>query len=83
MSWTFYLGLIVFLTVVFTVFSAVAYSVILGVRDNYLRYYQKAELQWTAPGRTRKRPIANLWWLIGMAVVTAWVVVEFVIKPHP
>ncbi len=83
MSWTFYLGLIVFLTVVFSVFSAVAFSVILGVRDNYLRYYQKADLQWTAPGPTGKRPILHLKWLIGMAVVTAWVVVEFVIKPHP
>ncbi|MDA2933022.1 hypothetical protein MYX82_01625 [Acidobacteria bacterium AH-259-D05] len=82
MSWTFYLGLVVFFTFVFAVFSAVAYSVILGIRDNYLRYYQKAELQWTEPGGKRT-PRINLWWLIAIAFATAWLVVEFVINPHP
>ncbi len=46
MSWAAYLGLIVFFTLVFTVFYSVAYSVLLGIQDNYRRYYQKAELQW-------------------------------------
>jgi len=79
MSWTFYLGLVLFLTVVLTVFSTVAYSVILGIRDNYLRYYQKAGLQWTEPGRKRTPPV-NLGWVITLSLVAAWLV-EFVIKP--
>ena len=81
MSWTFYVGLVVFLTVVLTVFSTVAYSVGLGIRDNYRRYYQKAELQWTQPGHPSS-PRLNFWWFAAAAFATAWLVVEFVIKPQ-
>ena len=81
MSWTFYAGLIFFLAVVFMVFSTVAYAVGLGIRDNYRRYYQKAELQWTEPGQTGRSRL-NFWWLVAASFATAWLVVEFIIKPQ-
>lgn len=80
MSWTLYVALIVFLTVVLTVFLAVAYSVGLGIRDNYRRYYQKAELQWTNPVCRNSRQL-NFWWFVASALLAAWLVVEYVIKP--
>ncbi len=72
--------LFLFLTVVFLVFYAVAYSTILGIRDNYYRYAQKTSLQWTGPGRGAKKPrvIRGIWLLIA-ALVSACVVVEWMI----
>lgn len=76
----FYYGLVAFFTVVFIVFYAVAYSVLRGVVQNYRTYYQKADLQWTGPrGRRRK---AGGWWLVILfvgSILTAWLVVRFVI----
>ena len=83
MSWGFYLGLIVFLTIVFTVFSAVTYSAILRIWDSHDRYYHREQLQGEVPNRKRKWPVSRLVWLIILAAVVAWMVVEFVIKPHP
>ncbi len=82
MSWVFYLGLIAFFTIVLTVFSAVTYSTILRIRDSYDRYYHSEELQGEVPGRKRKWPVSSLGWLIILAAVIAWMVVEFVIKPQ-
>ena len=59
----------------FAAFYAVAYSVVLGIRDNYLRYYQKAELQWTGPSRESRAGIGFSWLLV-VSFATAWVVVE-------
>jgi len=82
MSWTLYLVLTLFLTVVFTVFSVVTRGVILGIRDNYLRYYQKAELQWTGPSRTQRAGHkGRLWAYFTGSFVAALLVVELVIKP--
>ena len=83
MSWVFYLGLIAFFTIVLTVFSAVTYSTILRIRDSYDRYYHREDLQGEVPTRKRKWPVSSLWWLIILAAVVAWMVVEFVIKPQP
>jgi hypothetical protein len=83
MSWGFYLGLIAFFTIVLTVFSAVTYSTILRIRESYDRYYHREELQGDVPDRKRKWPVSSLGWLIILAAVIAWVVVEFVIKPQP
>ena len=83
MSWEFFLGLIAFFTIVLTVFSAVTYSTILRIRDSYDRYYHREELQGEVPDRKRKWPVSSLGWLIILAAVIAWVVVEFVIKPQP
>ena len=68
------------LTVVFLVFYAVACSTILGIRDNYYRYAQKSSLQWTGPGRRVRKPrvIRGIWLLIA-ALVSAGVVVNWVI----
>ncbi|MFQ5738983.1 MAG: hypothetical protein ACE5JX_08195 [Acidobacteriota bacterium] len=73
-------GLVIFFTLVFVVFYAIAYSVWLGVRDNYRRYAQKSELQWTGPPRQRlslRSP--SLLWLLTLSVLTAWMVVELFI----
>jgi hypothetical protein len=83
MSWGFYLGLIAFFTIVLTVFSAVTYSAILRIWDSYDRYYHKEQLQGEVPGRKRHFPISSLGWLIVLAAVIAWLVVEFAIKPEP
>lgn len=81
MSWAFYLGAVVFFTLVFAVFYSVAYSVSLGIRDNYRRYYQKADLQWTGP-RGAKAPLRmRAAWLLLLSFLTSWTVVHFIIQP--
>lgn len=77
----FYYGLVGFFTVVFTVFYAIAYSVLRGIVANYRSYCQKADLQWTGP---RGRPVrgASGWLLVLLllgSVLTAWLVVRFAI----
>lgn len=66
-------------TVVFTVFYAVAWAALLNIRDNYRRYYQKSELQWTGPQsrvrRSRLRPL----WVLSAALASAAVVVSWII----
>ena len=83
MSWVFYLGLIAFFTIVFTVLSAVTYSTILRIWDSHDRYYHREPFQGKVPDRKRKWPISSLGWLIILAAMIAWVVVEFVVKPQP
>ena len=83
MSWGFYLGLIAFFTIVFTVFSAVTYSAILKIWDSHDRYYHREQLQGEAPNRKRKWPVSSPGGVIVLAAVIAWMVVEFVIKPQP
>jgi hypothetical protein len=73
--------LIAFFTVVFLVFYAIAYSILRGLVDNYHRYAQKADLQWTGPRREQRRRNVSLIWLLVFSVVTAWLVVEFLILP--
>ena len=50
-SWSFYFSTVAFFTLLFGVFLAIAYSVLMGVQENYRRYYQKADLQWTGSVR--------------------------------
>jgi hypothetical protein len=80
-SVAFYYGLLAFLTVVFVVFYAIAYSVLKGIAENYRRYYQKADLQWTGPRGARGG--GGRWWLLVLllvgSVTTAWLVLRFVI----
>ncbi len=68
-----------FFTLVFTVFYAFAFSAILGLRDNYRRYAQKAELQWTEPGRRTRRGIPGWPWFVLLAFLTSAAVVEMII----
>jgi len=77
----FYYGLVAFFTVVFTVFYAIAYSVLKGIAENYRRYYQKADLQWTGPRGVpvRKTPRWLVLLLMGGSALTSWLVVHFVI----
>ena len=60
MSWGFYLGLIAFFTIVFTVFSAVTYSAILRIWDSYDRYDHRQQLAGKGLSRKRKWPISSL-----------------------
>ncbi len=83
MSWGFYLALIAFFTIVFTVLSAVTYSAILRIWNSHDRYYHREQFQGEVPDRKRKWPVSSLGWLVVLAAIIAWVVVEFVIKPRP
>lgn len=80
MDWRFYVGSWVFFSILLGIFYAVAWSVLLQIRENYLRYYQKADLQWTGRGsRFPKRRIRLLPLFLG-AIGTAWILVHFVIR---
>ncbi|UCF35636.1 MAG: hypothetical protein JSU96_12440 [Acidobacteriota bacterium] len=81
MSWQAYLGSWLFFTVLLAVFFAVAWSILLGVYENYLRYYQKAELQWTGAGSRFPRPKVRMGWVLLAAVTVAFLVVHFIIQP--
>lgn len=74
-----YWVLLAFLIVVFAVFYAIAYSIVLGIRDNYYRYAQKERLQWTGPGNQPPRHRPALWKLLSAAVASSWLVVRFII----
>ena len=80
-SWSLYFGSIGFFTLLLSVFLAVAYSVLLGVRENYLRYYQKSELQWTGTGRSITRKRIPLFRVILFSFLLAWLIVHFIIMP--
>ena len=80
-SWTLYVGAIAFFTALTGVFLMVAYSVLLGVYDNYLRYYQKAELQWTGTERRSVSKNIPFFRLILLAFLLAWFLVHFVVMP--
>ncbi len=78
---SFHVFAIVFFTVLLAVFYAVAYSVIAGILQNYTRYYQKADLQWTGPadGPKRKNRVLNLIILVAVSFASAWVIVKFLV----
>ena len=80
-TWTLYFGSIGFFTLLLGVFLAVAYSVLLGVRENYLRYYQKSELQWTGTGRSITQKRIPLFKVILSSFLLAWLIVHFIIMP--
>jgi len=80
-SWAFYLGSVLFFTVLFGVLLAVGWSVALGVHENYLRYYQKERLQWTGPQSRFPRKSVPIRWLLPVAFLGAWLVVHFVVMP--
>lgn len=74
-------GLFVFFTIVFAVFYTIAFSVWQTIRDNYYRYAQKADLQWTGPRRrTSKKSLSWVWRLV-FSILTSWLVVRFLILP--
>ncbi len=76
---TLYWTLGLFLTVVFVVFYAVSYSILMGIRDNYRRYAQKERLQWTGPRQRPAPPRPALWKFLAGAVLSAWLVLDFII----
>ena len=71
--------LTIFFSVVFLVFYAIAYSVLRGLVDNYYKYAQKADLQWTGPGRGAARKGVPFVAIAILSVITAWLVVRFLI----
>lgn len=81
MSWSFYVTSIAFFTLLLGVFLAVAYSVLMGIYDNYRRYYQKADLQWTGPDSRFEKKRTPLFKLIALAFLLAWLIVHFLVAP--
>ncbi len=67
-------------TVALAVFYALAWTALLNIRDNYRRYYQKADLQWTGPeSRLRRSRLRPLWVLLA-ALISAAIVVFGIIR---
>lgn len=65
--------------VAFTIFYSLAYSAVWGIRDNYRRYAQKADLQWTG-SRPRQKPRPPMIWILAAAAATAGIIVWGVIQ---
>jgi hypothetical protein len=59
----------------------VAYSVLMGVYDNYRHYFQKAELQWTGQDSRVERKRVPIFKLVLFAFLLAWLIVHFLISP--
>lgn len=78
---SFQLVAIIFFTVLLAVFYAIAYSVLAGILENYTRYYQKADLQWTGPtgARAKKNRLLNLIILVVVSIASAWLIVRFIV----
>ncbi|MBI4446380.1 MAG: hypothetical protein HY645_10775 [Acidobacteria bacterium] len=72
-------GLLILFGLIFTVFYAVAISVILGIRENYLRYYQKADLQWTGPRPGKRFQPVRWFWLVLAGGISSWLTVHWII----
>ena len=81
MDWRFYLGAWAFFSILLGVFYAVAWSVLLQIRENYYRYFQKADLQWTGPESRFPRKRIRVVPLVVVAIASAWLVVHLVIRP--
>lgn len=80
-SWEIYFGSVAFFTLLLGVFLAVAYSVLKGIQENYRRYYQKADLQWTGSRGSSDRKRPPFFRLFCLAFLLAWLVVHFLIWP--
>ena len=81
MSWQFYVGTVAFFTLLVAVFLAVAYSILMGVYDNYRRYYQKADLQWTGTESRFHKKRTPFFKMLFLAFFLAWLIVHFLISP--
>ena len=69
------------ISVIFLVVYLVAYSVVMGIRDNYHRHAQKSRLQWTGPVgsiRSNRFGFRLLIRLVLLSVASALFVVRFV-----
>jgi hypothetical protein len=72
---------VAFFVLLVGVFLAVAYSVAMGVLDNYRHYYQKSDLQWTGRNSRTKRTKVPFFKLLLLAFLIAWFLVHFLISP--
>ncbi len=82
MYWALYGGLLFLLTLVVAAVYALLYAFFLGVRENYLRYYQKAELQWTGVHQSWnwKPRLARL---LVVSFLSAWLILTWwLASPH-
>lgn len=67
-------ALLLALAGLFAILYWVLWALFLGIRDNYFRYYQKADLQWTGPGNKPPRSRIRLTWLIFASLLSALLV---------
>ena len=81
MSSEFYFAALAFFSVVFVVFYSIAHSVLRSTWEHYQSYQRKGETRrWSQPRQSRRRALPLLWLLL-LSVLTAWLVVHFVICP--
>ncbi len=59
-------------------FYWIAASVLINLRDNYRRHYQKSRLQWTGPDSEVRRGRLGLLWIILAAALSAAFLVRYV-----
>jgi len=78
-SWTRYWGLVFVVALGFALFYALVFSLLQGLRENFVRHWQRADLQWTGPGRRTSRRMLRLSWLVLVSFMTAWAAVEWMI----
>ncbi len=69
-----------FFSILFAVFYAVAWTALLNIRDNYRRYYQKADLQWTGPESRFRRGRPKPLWILMAALISAAITVFGIIR---
>lgn len=79
MPWTSPTFQFVLLGIAFLVLYAVSGSVLLTIRENYRRHYQKADLQWKGRGSRVRGGRLRILWLLPAAALTSWLVVRFLI----
>jgi hypothetical protein len=80
MTSEFYFAALAFFSVVFVVFYSIAHSVLKATWESYQSYQRKPERKWSE-AKARKGKTLYLLWLILLSVLTAWLVVHFLIQP--
>jgi ABC-type Fe3+ transport system permease subunit len=81
MSSEFYFAALVFFSLVFVVFYSIAHSVLRSTWEHYQSYQRKGQpRKWSQPRQPGRRALPLLWLLL-LSLLTAWLVVHFVIRP--
>lgn len=78
-SWSFYLASLLFFSALFCVFYAIAYSIVMRVRDDYHHYTRPPEKGWIRRPPLRRRHRIPLLWILPAGILSAWILVHFMV----
>lgn len=77
MAWVSYLISVLILTMLLTAFYSVLMALFYGLHENYRRYWQRAELQWTGPdSRALKQRALPVRGILLVALLSALLIVH-------